>query len=358
MKYIFGALLFAWASAEEIINSSMDLMGTGCILIALCLFIMKERFLNKALYTGIFAAAVIGFSFESRYLLVLLGIVFVDTAYFKRYDFLAAAAIIAGVFYYRTGMLQYSFHCSVGVLWGYTLQKNEDKEKAHIALLDNERALRYQLEKAKNGLEALQSEIERTAQIRERDRIAKQIHDNVGHNIAGVLFQLQAAERLVVTNSQKVGEILRLCVEKLAEALEITRNTVYDIKSNEMIGIESLHNIIKDFKFCKISFIHNGDFNSISVTNLKVLETTVKELLTNAIKHSAASEIILQIDIKSRYIRCFYKDNGKGCARIKENVGLNGIRERIKNLGGTYSVDGSSGFTVVCTLPNGREEEI
>lgn len=352
MKYIYGILLFIWTVVEVIINSNNDLLGTGFILSALCLFVIKEKFLDNIAAACIYAGIIAAFTHNNHNLFVLLGIVLVDMAYFKKYYLLGIAAFLTVFLCSRYGVPQYIFHIAAGALWGYTLRKNHDRENMHLALLDNERGLRYQLEKTKAELVRLQNEIEWTAEVRERDRIAKEIHDNVGHNVAGVLFQLRAAERLLLINSEKVGEILGLCIQKLVEALEITRNTVYNIKSDQIIGIENIYKIIREFKFCKINFTHSGDFSSVSTSNFKIMETTTKELLTNALKHSQASEITLQIDIKNKHIRCLYKDNGIGCGKIIESVGLSGIRERMKNTGGTCSIDGSDGFTVVYTLPN------
>ncbi|MHB8066254.1 MAG: sensor histidine kinase [Ruminiclostridium sp.] len=357
MKYIYGILLFIWTTIEVIEKSKTNFMGTGFILIALCLFVVKEKFLDQAIYGSIYAVVIITLAINNHYLLILLGIALVDMAYFKKYVPLGIFAFIAIMLCYIMDGQQYVFPIIIGALWGYTLRKNDDKEKKHLSLLDNERGLRYQLEKTQIELGRLQNEIERTAEVRERDRIAKEIHDSIGHSIAGVLFQLRAAERLVTTNTQKVEQILKLTIEKLVEALEITRNTVYNMKSDQTQGIDRIQSIIKEFKFCKINFSHSGDFNTISTSNFKMLESTTKELLTNAIKHSLASEITMKIDINSKHIRYFYKDNGRGCDKIKENIGLSSIRDRVKNFGGTYSIDGSDGFTVVFTLPNIKEIE-
>lgn len=357
MKYFYGILLFFWAIFEVLINYNNDLIGTGFILIALCLFVIKEKFLDNGLSSCVFGVAVIALSFYNPYLLILLGIVLVDMAYFKKYLLLFIIATVSIYLFYRFGSLQYSFQISAGALWGYFLKNSDDKEKTHITLLDNERALRYQLEKTKVELVRLQNEIERTAELRERDRIAKEIHDNVGHSIAGILFQLRAAERLIETNSQKVGSIVKLCIEKLVETLEVTRNTVQNMKSSESFGIEGINKLIESFKFCKIDFVHNGDLSKVSAANIKVIEANTKELLTNAMKYSSATKITLQIDIHSKHIRCLYRDNGLGCDKIKESVGLSAIRERVGNLGGTYSIDGNNGFMVVYTMPNNNVED-
>lgn len=359
MKYVYGILLFIWTVVEAIQSSRTDFKGTGVILIALCLFIVKEKFLDKPVFSFIYAVFIAAMSIISGNgnLLPLLGIVLVDMAYFKRYGIMVPIALASVFLCMRISNAYYVFLTCTGMAWGYALGESSSKEKKYLELLDSERGARYQLEKTQVELVRLQNEVERSTEIRERNRIAREIHDNIGHSIAGVLFQLRAAEKLVSTNSQKVEQILHLCNEKLAEALETARNTVYNIKSDQLSGIDCIDNIVKEFKFCKVNFNHSGDFSILSATHLNILEATTKELLTNALKYSKASEIKLKIDINSKYIRLFYSDNGKGCEQIKENVGLSGIRERMRNLGGTYSVDGKNGFTLVCTLPNKSEVE-
>jgi signal transduction histidine kinase len=218
--------------------------------------------------------------------------------------------------------------------------------------LDNERNLRYQLEKTQVEMVNLLNEIEHITEVRERNRIAQEIHDNIGHSIAGVLFQLQAADKLIGSNTEKVGKILKLCIEKLSEALETTRNTVFNIRSDQTVGIDRIKKIVNGFKFCKLEFEYSGDFNGISPSNIKILEDTTKEVLTNAMKYSGAKDIALKIDVNRKHIRFYYKDNGVGCPRIIESVGLSSMKERVGNLGGTYSVDGTNGFTIVYTIPN------
>lgn len=204
----------------------------------------------------------------------------------------------------------------------------------------------------------LQSEIEHITEVRERNRIAQEIHDNIGHSIAGVLFQLQAADKLITNNTVKAEKILKLCIEKLSEALETTRNTVFNIKSDQTAGIERIKKIINGFRFCSLEFEHTGDFNSVSSSKIKMLEDTTKEVLTNAMKYSCATDISLKISVNKRHIRFYYKDNGVGCTKIVESVGLSSLKERVNNLGGTYSIDGNNGFTIVYTIPNINEEPI
>lgn len=113
----------------------------------------------------------------------------------------------------------------------------------------------------------------------------------------------------------------------------------------------SLEKIIEDFEYCKVTFEHHGDFQTVSALNVNILEATVKEALTNTAKYAEAKHVQIRIDIGKRHLRLFYKDDGKGCESIHESLGILGMRERVRNVGGTVSIDGKEGFLIVCHLP-------
>ena len=170
-------------------------------------------------------------------------------------------------------------------------------------------------------------------------------------NIAGVIFQLEAAIRIINKDKEKAEGILKLCSRKLSEALELTRNTVYNMKVDRKIGIDAIEKIISGFKFCKVSFLHTGDFNSVSLFIIKLLESNIMEFLTNASKYSKATDIKIKIDLNKKNLRIYYKDNGIGCKNIKASVGITGISDRVRAVGETLSIDGKDGFLIVCNLP-------
>jgi signal transduction histidine kinase len=91
--------------------------------------------------------------------------------------------------------------------------------------------------------------------------------------------------------------------------------------------------------------------------NLKILEKLVMESLTNASKHSRAKYIQIKVEIRSKHIRFYYKDDGVGCSSIHEGLGIAGMRERILGAGGTIAMDGQDGFMIVCHLPITAEKE-
>lgn len=358
MKHIYGAALIAWLALEQIIimNMNSDILGIASLLGALCLFIIKEKYFDRAVASFIYLAVVLLLTQYNSGFILLSGIPLLDFAYSKKYAFAGLILTAASYISILNGNYIYIFFLVSAVLFGYMIGVKDEKEKKHISVLDDERRLRYHLEQAQNELMQSKKEIEHLTEIRERNRIAHEIHDNIGHSIAGVIFQLEAALRILYKDNEKAEGILKLCSRKLTEALELTRNTVYNIRVDKKTGLHSLEKIINDFKFCTVDFKHNGDFNTVSVSNLKILEANIMECLTNASKHSHAANLEIKIDIGRKNIRFFYRDDGIGCTNIRENVGIAGMRDRVKNAGGTISVDGSKGFLVVCTLPAANED--
>lgn len=97
----------------------------------------------------------------------------------------------------------------------------------------------------------------------------------------------------------------------------------------------------------------------ISKTHWQVITANIKEALTNVFKHSQATDVKLTLTVNQHFIRLYIKDNGRGSAVVDGGLGLNGMKERVSQMGGSLSIDGRSGFLIVCILPlSGKEGEI
>lgn len=397
MKYIYGLLLFTWLVIVEVIKPNTDILGIAFLLGALCLFIVNVRFIDRVGFSVIFAVCMLVLSFYYNDYVILLGIPLFDCIYKKQYQLALPLLTLALVLIFQFNDYNYVFHIAVGIIFGYIIGVKDDKERRILIILDDERRLRYDLEQIKNDLVNSKREIEHLTEIRERNRIAHEIHDNIGHGIAGVLFQLQGAATLFdkekikgsgsgnegrsenVSRSgsgngsgngnrngsengnesgngnEKIKSIIALCTQKLIETLEMTRNTVYNIKADKSVGLDYIKKIIDNFTYCEVVFEHSGDFSKISASNMEILESNIREALTNSTKYSSATNININIDIHRKNIRLYYKDNGNGCANIKESVGLSGMRARVADVGGTISIDGNDGFLIVVTVPNDHD---
>ena len=242
---------------------------------------------------------------------------------------------------------------SITAFASYGISTLLEKEQGLQQSFDEERRLRYQLEKQKLDLLRSNKKVQALTEVAERNRIAGEIHDNVGHEIAGVLMQLEVGEKLLERDPERSKKSIIQAREKLANTLILLRNTVHNLRPKEKSGLQYLKEIIRDFEYGNIHFEHFGDFNRVSSLQYEVLGSNLKEALTNIQKYSRAENIIIKIEVMEKLIRLYIKDDGIGCKNPSFNrgMGLKGMKERVENLGGNLSVDGKEGFLVVTILP-------
>lgn len=239
------------------------------------------------------------------------------------------------------------------ILLALILQRLDQQSSEYRSSLDQERRLRYSLEEAKQQLLRSQDEIVHISEVQERNRIAREIHDHVGHSIAGILVQMQVAEQFLDRDRDKARQAVVKCIAKLTETLEVLRHTVHNLRPAERLGLAYLQEIIDGYDYCPVEFRPSGDFATLPPRLLETASVIVKEALTNTSRHSRATKVLIEADANDKYLRLAIRDNGQGAGRIKEGLGLSGMRERVANLGGTFSASGQDGFLIVCVLYRG-----
>lgn len=200
--------------------------------------------------------------------------------------------------------------------------------------------------------------LEEMSVLRERNRIAREIHDTLGHTLTGAIVQLEVAKKMVYINEKKA-------VEAIEKSQDITRAGFADVKRaikalrpimiEENTLEESLYFIFErvesDFKY-KINYIIQ--LPEVVPEDVKVsVYRIVQELITNSIRHGEANAMELRIDYQNHIIRIDTKDNGKGCKDIHEGYGLIGIRERVDSFDGEIHFNSkvNDGFSSVITIP-------
>jgi signal transduction histidine kinase len=193
------------------------------------------------------------------------------------------------------------------------------------------------------------------SQLEERNKIAQEIHDKIGHTIAGSLLQLEASKVLINNNVEKSLEIIQKVIDVLREGMEGIRITLRSIKPPvEQLGINRIKLLVNEYfknSNINVKVIYTGNLDYINKSQWSVIFENTSEAATNVIKYAKATVITINIEILNKYIKCEIKDNGVGTVKLKRGLGIRGIEERTELAGGKVIIDSSNGFSIITLLP-------
>lgn len=208
----------------------------------------------------------------------------------------------------------------------------------------------------KNKVEKLNKEIEELAITKERNRVAQEIHDNLGHNLVALNMNLDVAGNMV-DKEDEIKEIIIKCQRLTKDSMENLRRAVYALKDKDISQglIKSIAKLIHNIDHnSNIDIYYNIDdkIKEYPTEYTNIIYSTLKEGITNSIKHSNCSEIKIYVEIGEQ-IYMTVKDNGIGCEEIVKGNGLIGIEERVNKIGGqvSYITKKGKGFLIDIKLP-------
>lgn len=198
-------------------------------------------------------------------------------------------------------------------------------------------------------------QIKYMSKLEERNKIAQEIHDKLGHTIAGSLIQLEASKLFLYKDVKKSEEIINKVTDILRSSNESIRASLKNIKPpSEQMGINKIKVTLDEFSVnsgISVSLVYTGMMDKITHIKWKVIYDNLREALTNVLKYSKATKVTVKIDVLSKFIKVEIKDNGVGASSIKKSLGIIGMEERCSKLHGKVIVDGSKGFSVIIILP-------
>lgn len=221
------------------------------------------------------------------------------------------------------------------------------------ALRDTTRETALQLEKKNQMLLEKQDYELNLATLTERNRIARDIHDNVGHMLSRSILQTGAL--LAISEEAKTREGLIQIKETLSEAMDSIRNSVHDLHDESLDLQLELQKLIKNFEFCPVKF----DYDVESPLDKEVkycFIAVVKEAFSNTIRHSQANEVELVVREHPGLIQLVVQDNGSGSGNLNgDGIGLKNIGDRVAALNGNVHITTERGFRIFISVPKNDE---
>ncbi|OPZ91379.1 MAG: Signal transduction histidine-protein kinase/phosphatase DegS [Firmicutes bacterium ADurb.Bin419] len=238
---------------------------------------------------------------------------------------------------------------TIGVFFNYSRILFEQKEK-----LDE---LNRELTMANVLLEEKNKKIKELTIFEERNRIAHEIHDSVGHNLTGLIMNLDFCKRIVESNPAGIAEYLGKSRQIAKECLEDIRKSVRALKNAEveqLTLIKSVGELVENSrdKFNIEVFLDvKGDtVNTKPEFNLAVYRAC-QEAITNSVRHGKADKVEINMVYGKKDFSMLIKDNGTGAKELKYGTGLNGMLERFGLYTGVVGFYSNDGFMINISVP-------
>jgi signal transduction histidine kinase len=219
--------------------------------------------------------------------------------------------------------------------------------------------LAQELSRANQQLRFHAVQAEELATIRERNRLAREIHDSLGHYLTTVNMQLEAARAVMESDPPKALDALQKAQALTREGLADVRRSVASLRASpgaERPLPEALAELVADSRTSGLptELTITGSPRDVSQAAQLTLYRAVQEALTNVRKHAQAGRAQLGLDYSAAgLVRLTLRDDGRGASAVEGGFGLLGIRERVHLLGGEVVITTSpgNGFALEITLP-------
>ncbi|HEX2121970.1 MAG TPA: sensor histidine kinase [Thermoanaerobaculia bacterium] len=222
---------------------------------------------------------------------------------------------------------------------------------ARIAV--EEREAKQALAEANAELRVATGLLDMNSRAEERLRIARDLHDLIGHHLTALSLNLEVASHLAEGEARAHIEKSQALTKRL---LSDVRDVVSRLRENEPVDLAAAMQSLRDVVATPAIRI---DASDLAVSDPAIAETAlraVQEIVTNAVRHSGAKTLRLKVANDDRALSIDAQDDGVGTDRVQFGNGLSGMRERIASAGGTLEVESmrGRGFEVRIRLPLAR----
>lgn len=200
--------------------------------------------------------------------------------------------------------------------------------------------------------------VEQDSKNDERKRITRELHDIVGYTLMNISMMIEAAIRQTYPEQLQLAELLSTMSVHTKDAILEARKVLYLLRDQDkepIRGMDAINRLIHIFQQATgIEIVcEYGDMSWVHTDEIAhFIFRLVQESLVNAFKHSNAEKVHIHMSQYNGMLAINIVDNGKGCHKLQEGIGITGIRERVQKLGGRLSViPDLNGFCISAWVP-------
>jgi signal transduction histidine kinase len=236
------------------------------------------------------------------------------------------------------------------------------KARAEKLLLQLEQS-NAELEQAHQQLQRYADEVEEFAIVRERTRLARDIHDTLGHYLSLLHIQLGTMSKVYVQDPANLGAEIMDARQLVSQAIHEVRNAVAALRPTSITTldlpdalVQLCHEFENNSAATQLTLDLKAQLPEISQDAQMAFYRTAQEALTNIRKHTHASKVLLCLRFENNLLELVILNNGSDMVNDREQIssgfGLAGLRERFDVLGGqvTYGPDELEGYRVTAQI--------
>lgn len=320
---------------------------------SVCDYTASGRWSLAATLVYLFAAV-----FKPQFLLFSPLVLYSVFAY-QQY-FLAAASEILCLYHYfpenpKVLCLLVAGH-AVACLVQYRTEGSQYLENKLRKIRDDDTELQIVLEEKNRTLRKKQDYEIYAATLKERNRIAREIHDNVGHMLSRSILMVGAMK--AIQKEDALSETLKQLEDTLNTAMDNVRESVHDLHDESVNLKETLEALTGEFTFCPATLIYDMGYDVPREIKYSFI-AIIKEALSNVMKHSDATVVRITAREHPGLYQLIVADDGKRIdsrrierrKELSDGIGLKNIEDRTKSLGGNLQVQTKEGFCIYVTVP-------
>lgn len=198
---------------------------------------------------------------------------------------------------------------------------------------------------------------EKFGEKNERKRLARELHDTIGHALAGMAVGVDACITMIDKNPQLAKAQLKIISKAIRKGMKDVRNSLNKMRPDFLQqyrlkeAIEKMKEEISNVTDLKINLNYQIDETGFDTKIEDILFRVIQESITNSIRHGLATVVDIDIYKENNLLCLKIKDNGKGCKAINYGFGLKQMVERVSQIRGDINFYSENGFTTEIKIP-------
>lgn len=342
--FLLSALFFSCAVMTEL---SEKKKAVGGILELLILVIMYQIGFSQAIYFGpmVLLDVIILLKLPVWLCLTICLIPIILIRWFAGTDvlILCLESVFSGILYYQEHAIIRAYRDSI--------EKNNEQESQLKQDMESAR-VRHENQMKQSRL-AFENQM-----LQEKADISQALHDKLGHSINGSLYQLEACKVILSEKPEEGKKILQAVIDALRTSMDeirlILRREKPDKRQMALFQLQALCEECRKKYSIDAALTITGEKETVDESIWEMILDNTYEAVSNALKYAECTKLTIQIVILNEVVCCTVKDNGVGCGKLKEGMGIEGMKRRVRSVNGYLNIESNDGFQISMILPLNR----